>query len=55
MLAFKKPELRESGAAKPVKDDSGFDKDGVKAVTGADGRAKLKCRQRIARFIFGAT
>jgi hypothetical protein len=41
MLAFKTPALRESGTGKPVKDDSGFDKDGVHAVTGADGQAKL--------------
>jgi hypothetical protein len=41
MLAFKTPELRDSGPGKPAKDDSGFDKDGVHAVTGPDGQAKL--------------
>jgi hypothetical protein len=41
MLAFKKPDLRESGTGKPATDDSGFDKNGVHAVTGADGQAKL--------------
>ena len=42
MLVFKKPDLRESVMGKPVKDDNGFDKDGVHAVTGTDGHAKLK-------------
>jgi hypothetical protein len=41
MLVFRKPELRESGTGKPAIDDSGFDKDGVHGVTGADGQAKL--------------
>jgi hypothetical protein len=42
MLVFRKPEFRESGTGKPPKDDSGFDKDGVHAVTGADGQATLR-------------
>jgi hypothetical protein len=42
MLVFKKPDLRESGTGKTAKDDSGFDKDGVRAVTGGDGQAKLR-------------
>src|SRR5262245_18749991 len=41
MLVFKKPEHRESGAGKPVKDDSGHDKDGVHGVIGDNGEAKL--------------
>jgi hypothetical protein len=41
MLAFKKPEHRESGTGRPVKDDSDHDKDGVHGVTGDNGEAKL--------------
>jgi hypothetical protein len=41
MLVFRKPDHRESGTGKPAKDDSGFNKDGVRGVTGADGQAKL--------------
>ncbi len=39
MLVYKKPDLPGTGIT--GRDDSGFDKNGVRAVTGADGQAKL--------------